>query len=67
MLKIVAVNLRATPARQLTPECPWSLELFFQNPDFGFYFMKLASERLFNVVKLQEQELAKRVTNAADP
>jgi hypothetical protein len=41
-------------------------ELFFQNPDFGLYFMKLASERLFNVVRLQEQELAKGVTNAAD-
>ena len=40
-------------------------ELFFQNPDFGLYFMKLASERLFHVVMLQEQELAKRVTNAA--
>ena len=35
-------------------------ELFFQNPDFGFYFMQLASERLFNMVKLQEQELARR-------
>jgi hypothetical protein len=33
-------------------------ELFFQNPDFGFYFMQLAAGRLFNVVKLQEQELA---------
>jgi hypothetical protein len=35
-------------------------ELFFQNPDFGFYFMQLASERLFNMVKLLEQELARR-------
>jgi CRP-like cAMP-binding protein len=35
-------------------------ELFFQNPDFGFYFMQLASERLFNMVKLLEQELATR-------
>jgi CRP/FNR family cyclic AMP-dependent transcriptional regulator len=34
-------------------------ELFFQNPDFGFYFMQLASERLFNMVKLLEQELAR--------
>jgi len=39
-------------------------ELFFQNPDFGLYFMKLASERLFNVVRLQEQELAKRNSEA---
>jgi CRP/FNR family cyclic AMP-dependent transcriptional regulator len=35
-------------------------ELFFQNPDFGFYFMQLASERLFNMVKLLEEELATR-------
>jgi CRP-like cAMP-binding protein len=35
-------------------------ELFFQNPDFGFYFMQLASERLFNMVKLLEQELTSR-------
>ena len=27
-------------------------ELFFQNPDIGFYFMQLAAGRLFNVVKL---------------
>jgi CRP/FNR family transcriptional regulator, cyclic AMP receptor protein len=39
-------------------------ELFFQNPDFGLYFMKLASERLFNVVRLQEEELAKRKSEA---
>ncbi len=35
-------------------------ELFFQNPDFGFYFMQLAAERLFNNVRLLEQELGKR-------
>ena len=35
-------------------------ELFFQNPDFGFYFMQLAAARLFNMVKLLEQELEKR-------
>ena len=35
-------------------------ELFFQNPDFGFYFMQLAAARLFNMVKLLEDELAKR-------
>jgi len=35
-------------------------ELFFQNPDFGFYFMQLAAARLFNMVRLLEQELAKR-------
>lgn len=37
-------------------------ELFFQNPDFGFYFMQLAAARLFNMVKLLEQELGKRKT-----
>ena len=41
-------------------------ELFFQNPDFGFYFMQLASERLFNMVKLLEQELEKHKAEAAD-
>ncbi|HME27489.1 MAG TPA: cyclic nucleotide-binding domain-containing protein [Acetobacteraceae bacterium] len=35
-------------------------ELFFQNPDFGFYFMQLAAARLFNMVRLLEDELAKR-------
>jgi CRP/FNR family cyclic AMP-dependent transcriptional regulator len=39
-------------------------ELFFQNPDFGLYFMKLVSERLFNVVRLQGEELAKRKSEA---
>ena len=39
-------------------------ELFFQNPDFGFYFMQLAAARLFNVVKLQEQALGKRKAEA---
>ena len=32
-------------------------ELFFQNPDFGFYFMQLASARLFNLVSILQQEL----------
>jgi CRP-like cAMP-binding protein len=39
-------------------------ELFFQNPDFGFYFMQLAAARLFNVVRLQEQALGKRKAEA---
>jgi CRP-like cAMP-binding protein len=39
-------------------------ELFFQNPDFGFYFMQLASARLFNAVKTLEQELEKQKTHA---
>ena len=35
-------------------------ELFFQNPDFGFYFMQLAAGRLFHAVELMEQQLAER-------
>jgi CRP/FNR family cyclic AMP-dependent transcriptional regulator len=40
-------------------------ELFFQNPDFGFYFMQLAAARLFDVVSLLEQDLGKRKAGAA--
>jgi CRP/FNR family transcriptional regulator, cyclic AMP receptor protein len=39
-------------------------ELFFQNPDFGFYFMQLASARLFNTLQGLEHELEKYKTNA---
>jgi len=39
-------------------------ELFFQNPDFGFYFMQLASARLFNTLQGLEQELQKYKTEA---
>jgi hypothetical protein len=39
-------------------------ELFFQNPDFGFYFMQLAAARLFNMVKLMEEELEKHKAEA---
>ncbi len=35
-------------------------ELFFQNPDFGFYFMQLAAGRLFHAVELMEQQLAEQ-------
>lgn len=35
-------------------------ELYFQNPTFGFYFLKLTSERLLQNVKRLEQELASR-------
>jgi hypothetical protein len=37
-------------------------ELFFQNPDFGFYFMQLAAARLFNMVKLLEEEVGQKKT-----
>ena len=33
-------------------------ELFFQNPDFGFYFMQLATGRLFDDLRRLEQALA---------
>jgi CRP/FNR family cyclic AMP-dependent transcriptional regulator len=39
-------------------------ELFFQNPDFGFYFMQLAAARLFNMLRLMEEELGKRNAEA---
>ncbi|HEX3346484.1 MAG TPA: cyclic nucleotide-binding domain-containing protein [Acetobacteraceae bacterium] len=37
-------------------------ELFFQNPDFGFYFMQLAASRLFKSLEMLEEELAARST-----
>jgi Cyclic nucleotide-binding domain len=39
-------------------------ELFFQNPDFGLYFIQLSTARLFNVIRLLEEELGRR--NAAE-
>jgi CRP/FNR family cyclic AMP-dependent transcriptional regulator len=43
-------------------------ELFFQNPDFGFYFMQLASGRLFKTVERLEQQLAAaKVAVRAEP
>ncbi|MEP7030879.1 MAG: cyclic nucleotide-binding domain-containing protein [Pseudolabrys sp.] len=39
-------------------------ELYFQNPTFGFYFLKLTSERLLANVKRLESELERR-TQAA--
>lgn len=35
-------------------------ELFFQNPDFGYYFMQLAAARLFHTLEMLEDRLAKR-------
>jgi hypothetical protein len=34
-------------------------QLYFQNPEFGFYFLRLTSERLFQNMAAMEQELAK--------
>jgi hypothetical protein len=46
-------------------------ELYYQNPTFGFYFLKLATARLFDNVSRMENELARRQTAvaaaAADP
>ena len=35
-------------------------ELYFQNPQFGFYFLRLTSERLFENIARLEQELARK-------
>ena len=35
-------------------------ELYFQNPSFGFYFLKLISQRLLENVQRAEQALAER-------
>jgi CRP/FNR family transcriptional regulator, cyclic AMP receptor protein len=37
-------------------------ELYYQNPTFGFYFMRLATARLFDNVGRMEGELVKRQT-----
>jgi len=41
-------------------------ELYFQNPQFGFYFLKLTSERLFeNITRLEKELVRKNETLAA--
>ena len=35
-------------------------ELYFQNPQFGFYFMRLTSERLFENIRRLEEELTRK-------
>ena len=35
-------------------------ELYFQNPQFGFYFLRLTSERLFDNISRLERELEKK-------
>jgi hypothetical protein len=39
--------------------------LYFQSPKFGFYFLQLASRRLFENLERQDQELAQYRTTAA--
>lgn len=44
-------------------------QLYFQNPTFGFYFLQLASARLFDNIKRLEKEVAEmrtRLANVAD-
>jgi hypothetical protein len=41
-------------------------ELYFQNPQFGFYFLRLTSERLFeNISRLEEEIVRKNEALAA--
>ena len=35
-------------------------ELYFQNPQFGFYFLRLTTERLFENISRLEQELIRK-------
>ncbi len=43
-------------------------QLYFQNPEFGFYFLRLTSERLFNNMRQLEAEIeALKAENDAAP
>ncbi len=42
-------------------------ELYVQNPEFGFYFLRLASARLFQNIGTLEQRLAQQASAAAAP
>jgi CRP-like cAMP-binding protein len=42
-------------------------ELYVQNPAFGFYFLKLASARLFQNLDTLEQRLARQTAVVAPP
>jgi CRP-like cAMP-binding protein len=35
-------------------------ELYFQNPHFGFYFLRLTTERLFDNISRLEKELVRK-------
>ena len=39
--------------------------LYVQNPEFGFYFLRLASARLFQNIATLEQRLAQQIAYAA--
>jgi len=34
-------------------------QLYFQNPQFGFYFLRLTSERLFHNMERMEEEITR--------
>lgn len=42
-------------------------ELYVQNPEFGFYFLRLSSARLFQNLAALEQRLAQQVAQQARP
>ena len=42
-------------------------ELYVQNPAFGFYFLRLASARLFQNIETLEKRLAQQTAPAAEP
>lgn len=42
------------------------LELYFQDPDFGFYFLKLTSERLLQNIKRLEETVEKQKKQLAE-
>ncbi len=42
-------------------------QLYVQNPAFGFYFLRLASARLFQNIDALEQRLAQQTAAAANP
>jgi CRP-like cAMP-binding protein len=41
-------------------------QLYFQNPEFGFYFLRLTSERLFQNMEVMEKEIARLRTELPD-
>jgi hypothetical protein len=42
-------------------------QLYYQNPQFGFYFLQLAAGRLFENIARLERELAARGSAKAEP
>ena len=41
-------------------------QLYFQNPEFGFYFLRLTSERLFSNMEKMEEEIVRLRTTSPD-